>query len=812
MTDPTPPIQPTTPPGSKTLIYSPQVRIVIASGGREIDVSKDVIRGRVVRVVDAMSNAEFYLNNKNGKYTGVIRRMDKVVIWMKRITWVQVFTGYLDIVPAYDLFPTEAYVRASCTLKRTKYTNWDPGLPASLLLLDPQINVNAEGIEVAQDSPDAATGIIIHDLLTKVGGWPINQVLIQQIPVAFMDFMKDNIVLVDQQEVFNRILRYIQGGGMAEGSIYPWTSTAGNVPAPSGANGKYTQKQVISLIKGAWSDSTLVSDDKIALAAAYAMKVSGGDPKFHRLDDGRDMYGLFGLDHLGASGRNLTLAQLQEPIANIKQAWIASGQGSNWSYWSNTLGFGNPPGNLSSVRQDVPVVAGYISDRSPTNPATVLSGDPLQALFEKFYGASPNEGIRTVLDFLSQQENKPYLLGATGPDKWDCSGLVLGAYKRVGIDLPHFAQAQASKTFDYRVPKSNGTSWTVGDLEPGDVIFFPGLASQQGSSGDIVPQIGHVGIYVGDGTMIEAGSAGVQYGPVAPHLNGSAGYLWTANVITRPIRMKYSLNDNTGTWQNTNENGGVNPAYRLFNFLFNAAEIDTTLSNLLQGDFNPANDESLLSSISQVCSGSMRSFMSGPNGDFIAFFPDYFGINNTQAVWDIEDVEIINLKLQINDDELVTHVFTIGDTNMVGGVDPSDWLQSAGQVSIMMKAIMSQILMMQSSTGFLSDPQEFLGRYGLRPMQQQLRIIRSHYYEFFSSLYKFLQQWSKQYSTDVQICFMPELFPGMRMNLANHDIAVYVESVIHVFDYQEGFQTYPTISCPSTPAGGANGLPIALGI
>src|SRR5689334_19125877 len=113
MTDPTPPVQPPLPPGSKTLIYAPQVRIVIASGGQEIDVSRDVIRGRVIRAVDSLSAAEFYLNNKNGKYTGRIRRMDKVVIWMKRITWIQVFTGYMDIVPAYDLFPTEAYFKAS---------------------------------------------------------------------------------------------------------------------------------------------------------------------------------------------------------------------------------------------------------------------------------------------------------------------------------------------------------------------------------------------------------------------------------------------------------------------------------------------------------------------------------------------------------------------------------------------------------------------------------------------------------------------------------------------------------------------------
>lgn len=824
MTDPTPPVQPTTPPGSKTLIYAPQVRIIIASGGKEIDVSADVIRGRVVRAVDSLSQAEFYLNNKNGKYTGHLRRMDKVVIKMKRVNWIQVFTGYLDIVPAYDLFPTEAYIRASCTLKRIKYTYWDKGLFPSTKLLNP-VTVGDDGTyNIAQDSPDSGSGIIIHDLLTKVGNWPVNQVLIQQIPVKFMDFMKDNIKLVDQQETFNRIYTFLQGGGIANGQIYPWTSAAGNTPVPNGAGGTYTQKQIISLIKGVWHDlSSGISEDKIELAAAYIMKASGGNPAFH-FDDtgifgsGRDTYGLFALDHKGIQGKTLTIDQLNDPIANIKQAWIASGQGTNWTYWSNTLSLGNPPDTLASVKQDAPTVAAYVSGVDVSASGANLSSDVLQSLFDRFYGAQSGEQVSTVIDFAKQQVGIPYgspnlnddpagHKGDGSDHTWDCSGLIMGAYATVGLTLPHSAEGQARKTFDFRVPKANGSSWTIDDLAPGDTIFFPGSHPEGG--GDGVPDIGHVAMYLGGDQLIEAGNP-VQIGTAHGRLDGSSGFSNTANFITRPISLLYSLNDSTGALGGTNENGGVDAAYRLFNLLFKPET--SGLSLLLKDDFAPANDESLLTSISQVCSGSMRSFMSGPNGDFIAFFPDYFGINDTKAVWDIEDVEIINLKLQINDDELVTHVFTIGDTNMNGSIDIGDWIASSGAVSIKSKAIMDQVLAMQPSTGFLSDPDAFLQRYGIRPMQNQLSIIRSHYYEFFSSLYTFLQQWSKQFSTDVQICFMPELFPGMRMNLVNHDVCVYVESVVHTFDYQEGFQTYPTISCPSTPQGGSDGLPIAMGI
>ena len=801
------PSQPTTPPGSKTLIYSPQVRIIIASGGKEIDVSRDVIRGRVVRAVNAVSQAEFYLNNKNGKYTGHLRRMDKVVIKMKRVNWIQVFTGYLDIVPAYDLFPTEAYIRASCTLKRIKYTYWDKGLFPSAQLLNP-VTIGADGTyAIANNSPDAGSGIIIHDLLTKVGGWPANQVLIQQIPVKFMDFVKDNIKLVDQQEVFNRIYTFLQPGGIANGQIYPWSSSVGTTPVPAGENGKFSQKQVISLVKGIWNDQISgMSEDKIELASAYAMKISGGDPHF---DNGSNKIGLFGLDHGGPSGRSQNLDQLNDPVANIKQALIASGQGTNWSYWSNTLGLGNPPDTLASVKQDAPNVAAWISGQDVSKSGLNLSGDVLQDLFNKFYNAPASDQVKTVLDFAAQQEKKPYLLGAAGPDKWDCSGLTMAAYGAIGLTLPHNAEEQARRTRDYLVPKGNGNSWSVSDLQAGDLIFFPGGTSTRNEGEGIVPAIGHVAMYVGGDRTIEAGDP-VQYSSAHTKLDGTNGPNYTANFITRPINLLYALHDSTGTWQNTNENGGVDAAYRLFNILFKPET--SGLSLLLKGDFAPANDESLLTSVSQVCSGSLRSFMSGPNGDFIAFFPDYFGINDTKAVWNIEDVEIVDLKLQVNDDELVTHVFTIGDTNMNQSIDIGDWISSSGAVSIKTQAIMQQILQMQANTGFLANPEAFLQRFGIRPMQNQLSIIRSHYYEFFSSLHIFLQQWSKQYSTEVQISFMPEIYPGMRLNLVNHNVCVYVESVIHTFDYQEGFQTYPTISSPSTPKGGSDGLPIALGI
>ena len=80
----------------------------------------------------------------------------------------------------------------------------------------------------------------------------------------------------------------------------------------------------------------------------------------------------------------------------------------------------------------------------------------------------------------------PYVWGAAGPGSFDCSGLVVWAYEQVGITLPHFTGDLWNS--GVHIPRS--------DLEPGDLVFF-------------YPDISHVGIYIGDGLMIDAPDFGL---------------------------------------------------------------------------------------------------------------------------------------------------------------------------------------------------------------------------------------------------------------------------------------------------------------
>jgi peptidoglycan DL-endopeptidase CwlO len=75
----------------------------------------------------------------------------------------------------------------------------------------------------------------------------------------------------------------------------------------------------------------------------------------------------------------------------------------------------------------------------------------------------------------------PYVWGAVGPGEFDCSGLVMWAYAQVGISLPHYTGSQWD----------SGVHVSRNDLEPGDLVFF-------------FSNISHVGMYIGNGLMIDA--------------------------------------------------------------------------------------------------------------------------------------------------------------------------------------------------------------------------------------------------------------------------------------------------------------------
>ncbi|MBE2999069.1 C40 family peptidase [Nocardiopsis sp. HNM0947] len=98
-------------------------------------------------------------------------------------------------------------------------------------------------------------------------------------------------------------------------------------------------------------------------------------------------------------------------------------------------------------------------------------------------GASGDAGA--ALDFAYGQVGLPYIYGGTGPDGYDCSGLVQAAWRSAGVDLPRTTYAQAE--VGQRITDMSA-------LQPGDIMFFSGM--------------GHNGLYAGDDQMVHAPRTG----------------------------------------------------------------------------------------------------------------------------------------------------------------------------------------------------------------------------------------------------------------------------------------------------------------
>lgn len=93
-----------------------------------------------------------------------------------------------------------------------------------------------------------------------------------------------------------------------------------------------------------------------------------------------------------------------------------------------------------------------------------------------------------VIEFARAQLGEPYVWGAEGPDVWDCSGLMMMAYRQAGISIPRVTHDQIA--FGKKVGR--------GQERPGDLVFF------RYDSG----YVGHVGMVIGDGKMIHAPQTG----------------------------------------------------------------------------------------------------------------------------------------------------------------------------------------------------------------------------------------------------------------------------------------------------------------
>ncbi len=120
-----------------------------------------------------------------------------------------------------------------------------------------------------------------------------------------------------------------------------------------------------------------------------------------------------------------------------------------------------------------------------------------RATAKRIATSAAHQAVRTrIVDVARKQLGDRYSAGSSGPSAFDCSGLVRYVYRVVtGKQLPHYSGAQYQRAD--RISRQQA--------RPGDLVFFLRGGAH------------HVGIYIGDGKMIDAAGygEGVRVSPIS---------------------------------------------------------------------------------------------------------------------------------------------------------------------------------------------------------------------------------------------------------------------------------------------------------
>lgn len=274
--------------------------------------------------------------------------------------------------------------------------------------------------------------------------------------------------------------------------------------------------------------------------------------------------------------------------------------------------------------------------------------------------------------------------------------------------------------------------------------------------------------------------------------------------------------------------------------------MNAAASQLLVGERALANDEPVWNTVKDIFNSSLRTVMAGPDGTFMAWYPDYWGVSGNTPCLLLDDIELIDLKITQSDDTFVSHQFCAGVNT--GG----QYLTSSGQTSDMQWALTQGVVSIESNTAALSSgvlndvgenaisnepsellkklinipegeewrftPRELYRRYGARPAKKQLQHViekpndsgtsggtdanPQYILPFLYALYEFMRNWANQYQMSLQITWMPNIWPGMRVKVKSLGLSGYVTNVQHSGGPNAGqYSTSVTLVCPQCEKG-----------
>jgi cell wall-associated NlpC family hydrolase len=187
---------------------------------------------------------------------------------------------------------------------------------------------------------------------------------------------------------------------------------------------------------------------------------------------------------LSAAGH---LKQAVQAAVTRQQAFVAASRAKRNTLAQQLATAQSQAAALKAQRQAALAAASAAAAARAAKAADSAAGSTATApAWSSSSGASPTQGD-IAANWALTQLGKPYLWGGAGPDSYDCSGLTMVAWAHAGVTLLHYTGYQWEE----------GPHVALTDLQRGDLLFYATNNADPST-------IHHVGIYIGNGMMVDA--------------------------------------------------------------------------------------------------------------------------------------------------------------------------------------------------------------------------------------------------------------------------------------------------------------------
>lgn len=823
-----------------TLIYSPAITARIATAdGTIYDVSADISDFSVGREL-GISDATLTLTNANRKYDGVFTAMDRIVIYQRRFTTLLSFSGYLDQTPSFSTYAKSVTLRASCSAKRLQHFHWDPTTGASVALMQPDKQTANSEITDGGVSERAVR------LINKVAGWPREQIHIGSIPSNWMQKVSSVADRLSKEADVATAVKTLGSDAMMWGTN-PLTGTRQTVPGLAdqgtgtgrlpGFQGKASQFGGPS--GGAYGNMALTGEPG---GIPDSQRAKWGGPFYcamrfpYVVYKGSELAVGHGVTNIGAcqkwwsKKRILVVSKDTGKAVVVRCADWGPGSGGNASLSSadgRLIDLSEAAMKALGIHTDQVVSVAFADDDQPLGPVDASTGNKINSDTSLKAGLKASAGESAAL--------------TTGWTR-DGSDIITIKPKGYSIQVAKQAAPRFQGFIEELVDVLKYTPKVIGGYRAGSTIKNPsGQESGKADNHSYGAAIDIDWFEYGNGFFNTPGDYHVKHAlpDSVRELAHKWGLWWGGDYHSIKDYMHFEVIGAPATPKEAMEkvgSGSVPPVsvvpgqesvtdtrQQVGEALINAFDwIGSTNfgGDLLTGVRALMNDVPIYGAFDDLMSAGLRHWCTAPNGDIIGWFPDYFGHYGTAAKMIIQDIEIEEpFVVSHSDDRLKTHMFvTSSSTGFEGYGDASTVYQqtaTAGIASVEFPELMAALFNVNKTT-FADGGRAFLNRYGARPDNHPMDSITGHKQEFYFACFRFMQNWSDQWSCQVKLTYMPEIYPGMLLVFPRWGLQGYVQGVRHTGSPGQsggGFRTEVSVSAWSTvgrsaAASAVKGLPV----